>query len=110
MSKIRFHLDEHIPSALANAIKRRGIDVTTSTEAGLLGLEDERHFEFALQTGRVIVTQDADFLRLHAEGRPHAGIAFCKRGSRSTGQMLQRLLLIHRTMKSDEMKQKIVYL
>jgi predicted nuclease of predicted toxin-antitoxin system len=110
VSTVRFHLDEHIPSALADALKRRGIDVTTAAEAGLLGLEDERHFEFALQTGRVIVTQDADFLRMHAEGKSHAGIAFCKRGSRSIGQLLQTLLLIHRTMKSDEMKQKVVYL
>lgn len=33
---IRFHLDENCPRALADGLRRRDIDVTTTPEAGLL--------------------------------------------------------------------------
>lgn len=35
--RIQFHLDEHIPPAIASALRRRGIEVTTASEARLLG-------------------------------------------------------------------------
>lgn len=33
---IRFHLDENCSHAIAAGLRRRGIDVTTTPEAGLL--------------------------------------------------------------------------
>ena len=30
---IRFHLDEHVPTAVALGLRRRGIDVTTPADA-----------------------------------------------------------------------------
>ena len=33
--RIRFHLDEHVDPAIATALRRAGIDVTTTVEAGL---------------------------------------------------------------------------
>ncbi len=62
---MRFHLDEHVDHAVAHGLRQRGIDVTTTTDAGLLGVSDEHHLEHALAASRVIFTQDADFLRLH---------------------------------------------
>ncbi|MBV8677985.1 MAG: DUF5615 family PIN-like protein [Planctomycetaceae bacterium] len=38
---IRFHLDENCPTAIAEGLRRRGIDVTTTPEAGLIGATDE---------------------------------------------------------------------
>lgn len=108
--RVRYHMDEHIPLALAYGLRRRGIDVTTAAEAGLLGAPDERHIEFALQSRRVMVTHDADFLRLHTSGIKQAGIAYCKRGARTVGQMLQALILIHKLSTSDEMFGKFIYL
>jgi hypothetical protein len=32
--RIRFHLDEHVDPAIATALRRAGIDVTTTNEAG----------------------------------------------------------------------------
>ncbi len=91
---IRFHLDEHCPIALAEALRRREIDVTTTSEAGLLGSTDEDHIAHALKEGRVIFTQDADFLRLAADGVEHAGIAYCHPEHRSLGDTLRLLILI----------------
>jgi hypothetical protein len=44
---IRFHLDEHVASAIAEGLRRRGIDVTTTADAGLLDAPDEDHLAFA---------------------------------------------------------------
>jgi hypothetical protein len=38
---VPFHLDEHISGALAIALRHRGIDVTTTAEAGLVGAADQ---------------------------------------------------------------------
>ena len=86
---IRFHLDEHIPASVAAGLRRRGIDVSTSAESGLLSADHATQLYFAASSRRVLVTHDADFLRLHAEGVVHAGIAYCEQGASSIGEMLR---------------------
>ncbi len=76
---VRFHLDEHIPFAVAAGLRRRGVDVGCAAETGLIAVGDEEQLSFAAQDGRVLVTQDADFLRLHRAGVAHAGIAYIVR-------------------------------
>ena len=44
---MRFHLDEHLPHAIAEGLRRRGIDVTTTVEAGLRGASDDVHLAYA---------------------------------------------------------------
>lgn len=91
---IRFHLDEHCPHAIAEGLRRLGIDVTTATDAGLLRAADEDHVAFGLAQGRVIFTEDDDFLSLNARGVPHAGIAYCHQQTRSIGEIIAALVLI----------------
>jgi hypothetical protein len=46
--RIRFHLDENISQAIANGLRRRGIDVTTTPEESLIGKLDEEQLAFAI--------------------------------------------------------------
>ena len=46
--KIKFHLDENVNNAIANGLRVRGIDVTTSSEQGLIGASDEQQLAYAL--------------------------------------------------------------
>jgi predicted nuclease of predicted toxin-antitoxin system len=105
---ICFHLDEHISAGIAAGLRRRNIDVTTAAEAGLTGVTDSTHLEFAASSGRVVVTQDDDFLRLHAQGVSHAGIAYCQQQSMSVGEMLRRL--IHDLLSPGEMAGRVEFL
>jgi predicted nuclease of predicted toxin-antitoxin system len=107
---IRFHLDEHISAAVAAGLRRRNIDVTTCADAGLVGATDMAHIEFAAASGRVLVTQDDDFLRLHLQGVAHAGIAYCQQQSVSIGEMLRRVVLIHDLLSPEEMAGRVEYL
>jgi predicted nuclease of predicted toxin-antitoxin system len=54
VEKVRYHLDEHVPPAIAKALRKYGIDVTTTVEAGLRTLGDREHLEFARSEGRII--------------------------------------------------------
>ena len=107
---IRFHLDEHVHTAVADGLKRRGVDVTTTVEAGLTGATDSQQLAFALSEGRVIVTHDADFLRLHRQSAAHAGIAYCHQGLRSVGDLIRRLLIIHEHLTPDDMAGHVEFL
>ena len=107
---IRFHLDEHIPTAVALGLRRRGIDVTTTADAELCGADDEAQMARAASQGRVIVTHDDDFLVLHSRGVRHAGIAYSHQGSRSVGELLQLLLLVHECFTPEEMENRLEFL
>lgn len=61
---IQLHLDEHVAAAVALGLRLRGIAVTTTAEEGLAAATDEQQLAFAAGQGRVLVTHDADFLRL----------------------------------------------
>jgi hypothetical protein len=107
---IRFHLDEHAPSALAEGLRRRGIDVTTTPEVELLAASDEEQIAYALNKSRVVFTHDEDFLRLHSSGVPHAGIAYCHQEARTLGEIIRGLVLIWEIYDPEDMKGRLEYL
>ena len=107
--RIRFHLDEHVDPAIAIALRRAGIDVTTTIEAGLRTKNDEAHLQFARSEGRVIVTRDQDFLRLVSGGSDHSGIVFYT-ANQSIREIIEGLILIYEVMLPAEMVGSIEYL
>jgi predicted nuclease of predicted toxin-antitoxin system len=54
-------MDEHVSRAVIQGLRQRGVDVLSVPEAGTLGASDEEHLLFAVQAGRVLFTQGADF-------------------------------------------------
>jgi hypothetical protein len=107
---MRFHLDEHVAHAIAAGLRRRGIDVTTTTDAVLLGAPDEDHISFAKRERRVVVTNDPDFLRSAAIDTTHFGIAFYPQGKRSFGDVIRHLSLMHYAMDEAQMRGRVEYL
>jgi predicted nuclease of predicted toxin-antitoxin system len=107
---IRFHLDENVDRAIARGLQDRGYDVTMPVEVGLLEATDEQQLAFATSGGRVLVTHDSDFLRMHAAGNPHAGIVYCHPKSRTIGQIVRGLLLIAACLDSDEFVNHVEFL
>jgi predicted nuclease of predicted toxin-antitoxin system len=61
---IRYHLDENIHGGVGRGLARRGMDVTTTHDARLLGSTDETQLEFASSEARVLVTHDPDLLSI----------------------------------------------
>jgi Domain of unknown function (DUF5615) len=105
---MQFHLDEHVDPAIAHVL--RGIDVTTTADAELISAPDESHLNFAQREGRVIFTNDSDFLRYASIDAHHSGIAYCARNARSIGHIVRHLCLMHDCLEADEMRGKVEYL
>jgi hypothetical protein len=49
--RIRYHLDENVSLAIAQGLRRSGIDVTLPKEVGLLGKSDRCHCFTAIANG-----------------------------------------------------------
>src|SRR5688572_25291843 len=109
MERIRFRLDEHVPHAIARGAIRRGVDVTTAAGTRTRGLPDAVVLARCLAEGRVLFTQDRDFVQLHHQGHPHAGLVFCEQGTRSIGEIVAFLVLIAYVYAPDEMVGRIEY-
>jgi uncharacterized protein with PIN domain len=107
--RIKFYLDEHVPKAVTEGLRRRGVDVVTVQELGLQAVEDARHLERAAQDGRVVVTQDADFLRLHASSLPHRGIVYAHQQT-PVSYLLRSLMLLYDVLSPDDMMNHVEFL
>jgi predicted nuclease of predicted toxin-antitoxin system len=107
--RIRFHLDEHVDPAIATALRRAGINATTTIEAGLRTKTDQAHLEYALTQQRVIVTRDQDFLRMVSGLSRHPGIVFYS-GNQSMREIIEGLILIHEVMTPEEITDSVEYI
>jgi len=63
---LAFYLDHHVPTARADGLRQLQVDVLTVAEDGKADWGDDRLLERALELGRVVFTQDRDFLVLAA--------------------------------------------
>jgi len=54
--RVKFYLDEHVPRSVTKALRRLGIDVRTTQEAGQRGKPDPEQLAFAAREGRILVT------------------------------------------------------
>jgi hypothetical protein len=98
-----------VASAVAKGLRQRGVDAVTAAESNMLGAADIEHLQFAASNQRVIFTQDHDFLRLHAAGISHAGVAY-SRQSTSIGSIVRGLMLIYHVLTADDMQDHLEYL
>jgi predicted nuclease of predicted toxin-antitoxin system len=108
--RIKFHLDENVSNAIAQGLRQRGIDVTTTPEVNLISASDEEQISFAFRETRVIFTQDDDFLNLHQAGISHFGITYCRQKSRSIGEIINTLTLIWEWVEPDDLKGQIEFI
>lgn len=107
--RIRFATDEHVAKAVISGLTKRGVDVLSTPAAQLLGAGDLQHLDRAGNEGRVVFTQDTDFLRLHAAGMHHSGIVYAKPGT-GVGTIVRGLLLIYELLAPEEMANHVEFL
>lgn len=91
---LRFHLDENVSNDVARALRMRGIDVTTTADAGLVRATDSEQLAFVNQERRAFVTRDADFLRMSQAGAEHYGTFFWSPHKRDLSNAVRTLSLI----------------
>ncbi|WP_293126919.1 DUF5615 family PIN-like protein [Microcoleus sp. bin38.metabat.b11b12b14.051] len=85
-------MDVHIPQAITEQLRRRGVDVLSAIEDGATELPDDELLERATALGRVLFTQDIGFRAMahnwqHQE-KKFAGLIF---GHQLGGTILGRI-------------------
>lgn len=113
MARISLYLDEHIQSALADALRARGVDVLTTQEAGNIGLDDVAQLVFATQNSRSLLSYNKrHFAKIHYEwmtfGNSHSGLILSDQ--LPTGIVLRRLMRLYFSLTSDDSKNRLEYL
>ncbi len=107
---MRFHTDENVSDAVAHGLRRRGFDITTTVEAGLRGASDGEQLAYARRESRVVISHDADMLRLASAGTPHAGVAYCHGQKYKIGQLVLKLLALGQRLTPEALKGRVEFL
>jgi predicted nuclease of predicted toxin-antitoxin system len=107
-------MDVHAPLAITEALRRRSVDVLTAQEDGTEQLDDPPLLDRALDLGRVLFTQDEDFLREGAHrqqtGEIFAGVIYAHQLRVTIGQCVHDLELMARIYEPAEMANRIEHL
>ncbi|MBC8115227.1 MAG: DUF5615 family PIN-like protein, partial [Candidatus Saccharimonas sp.] len=89
---IALYMDVHVREAVTLELRRRGVDVLMAKEDGTDEFEDARLLERATELGRVLFTQDDDFLAEAIESKERAvsfaGVIYAHQENITTGQAI----------------------
>ncbi len=111
---VAFYMDVHIPQAITDQLRRRGVDVVTAIEDGCAELPDDQLLEQAQTLGRLLFTQDIRFKALAEDwqrrGRPFAGLLFGHQLRGTIGQYVKDMQLIAEASDPEEWVGVVEYL
>lgn len=114
--KIRLYLEEDSQDRdLVAALRARGTDVMTASEAGLIERFDEEQLAWASAQGRTLYSFNVgDFYQLHTlwlnRGRSHAGVILARQQRYSVGEQMRRLLKLTAARSAEAMKDAVEFL
>lgn len=111
---LALYMDLHVHEAITQGLRRRGIDVLTAREDSHERQPDEVILERATALGRVLFTQDVDFIAIADqwtdEGRPFSGIAFAHQRSITVGQAVIHLEIVCQVLTPEEAENQFIRL
>ena len=116
MTLPEIYLDEDTQSdGLIAALRSRGINLMTTSEAGMSKRTDDDQLRFAASVNRVIITSNiADFARLHAQwlkqGLGHSGLILICQQKWGPGELARRIIRALADPPGKDMRNRIEFL
>lgn len=111
---VSLYLDQHIPKAIRRGLRARQVDVISAFEDGTSDWDDESLLDRVQQVGRVLFTQDEDFLVIASHrqnaGIPFAGVLFARQKDISIQQAIRDLELIAKVCEPSDFANRVEYL
>ena len=91
---VLLYFDVHVPRAIRDQLRRKGVDVLTAQEDGAATLADEELLERSTSLGRVLFTHDIRFKALaedwQQQGKSFAGLVYGHQSSALVGKYTSR--------------------
>lgn len=111
---VRYYMDVHVPYAITEQLRLRGVDVLTAQDDDAIELQDVNLLERARMMPRVVFTQDARFRamaeQMIREHKPFAGLIFGPMIGVSIGEYVETLQLIAEATEMSEWENRVEYL
>lgn len=111
---LALYIDENVHAAITNGLRSRGIDILTVQEDERAGLADPLVLDRAVELGRILFTQDRDFLieanRRQAEGISFIGIVYGHKLMISIGDCIRDLEIIAQIGTIEEFQNRVQFL
>jgi hypothetical protein len=108
------YMDEHVPAAVTKGLRRRGIDVLRVQDDGFNNTADPIILDHCLTLGRIMVTQDTDFLaevaRRQVVGEVFATVVFFPQEGIPTGRIIADLEYLAVAALPDDLTSDLHYL
>ena len=108
------YMDVHVPAAISEGLRHLGHDVLTAQADDAARLSDEELLFRATELGRVLFTQDDDFLRLVARnqlrGVDFSGVLYAHQLSAGIGPLVSDLDLVLSACDAEELAGRVTYL
>ena len=107
-------MDVHVPRAITEGLRLRGVDVLTRRRDGARGLIDAEILDRASALGRVLFTRDADLLaeatQRQRTSRSFAGVVYAHQLHVTIGQCVHDLELIATATSPSDLTDRVEYL
>lgn len=111
---VALYFDVHVPRAIRDQLRLRGVDVVTAQEDGHQRADDEALLQRSTELGRLFFTQDIRFkARAHdwqRQGRRFSGLAYGHQQGGTIGDYVEELELIAMASESQEWVDRVEYL
>ena len=111
---LRLYFDHHVPRGIAVGARQCGVDVLTTEADGTADRDDEFLLQRATDFGRVVFTQDKDFLALatawQRSRREFTGMVYAHQLRITIGGAIHDLALIALLVNPDEMRNRVEFL
>jgi uncharacterized protein with PIN domain len=111
---VRLYMDVHVPRAITEGLRLRGIDVLTAQEDDASALTDPELLDRAAAHGRVLFTRDADLLveatQRQRANRSFAGLVYAHQLHVTIGQCVHDLELIAAIGNLTDLAGRVEYL
>lgn len=111
---IALYMDENVHRAVTNSLRLRGVDVLTVQEDKRIGFPDPKILDRATELGRVLFTQDDDFLaeanHRQAEDMDFFGVIYAHKLRVSVGDCIRDLEIIAKAANPEELANRVQYL
>jgi hypothetical protein len=111
---LALYMDVHVPRAVTNGLKRRGVEVLTAQEDGSSEFDDPSLLDRATKLRCPLYTQDDDLLaearRRQRSDESFAGVIYSHQLRSPVGRCIDDLTLIAKTFEPDDLKNRVEFI
>lgn len=111
---LTLYMDVHVPRAITNGLRRRGVQVVTAQEDGTAELDDPPLLDHATELGCPLYTQDDDLLaearRRQTAGETFSGVIYSHQLRSPIGRCVDDLELIAKTFEPEDLRGRVEFI